>query len=285
MAMEVTVDRRKAEVQGAILQFAARREYRLFNAWWLDGQRLETQDAPESVRRRPTSARSRVVAVFRRIFDVEQRPRIDIELKSRRGKTTVLMNIGSHRKSVHLAYELRSYLEDERGYLCECPPMCPRCSAVVRNMTACFCGRCGESLTAAETPRARITGKPEDRADAQREIEPAGPEAAEDSTRAVAVERDESPHEAPERPAETESAIVDAEPDDESEAAEVNAAVAYSREATGGDEPADRDADEDRSEVTTSDTPPIMDDKEVQEAEEEDLRRDASPVRRALAED
>ncbi len=267
MAMEVTVDRRKAEVQGAILQFAARREYRLFNAWWLDGQRLETQDPHESARHRPTTPVTKVVAMFRRVFDVDQRPRIDIELKSRRGKTTVAMDVGSHRKSVQLAYELRSYLEDERAYSCECPPICHRCSSAVRNMTARFCGQCGESLTAGEFTRSRNVGEANE------------PEASRDLMPDVVVEREDAPDEASEPPAENELAVVDAEPHLESNAD----AVADSRAATELDESAIPGADDKPSEDTSSETPPVMD--EDGDEEEVGSRREASPGRRALAED
>src|SRR5207244_2357408 len=49
--------------------------------------------------------------------------------------------------SVHLAYALRSYLSDERAFECECPPLCPRCSASVTNFMARYCGRCGLQLS------------------------------------------------------------------------------------------------------------------------------------------
>ncbi|MCZ6681588.1 MAG: hypothetical protein O7B26_00285 [Planctomycetota bacterium] len=273
MAMEVTVDRKKSEVQGAILQFAARREYRLFNAWWLDGQRLETQDPLESARHRPTTPVTRVVAMFRRVFDVDQRPRIDIELKSRRGKTTVAMDIGSHRKSVQLAYELRSYLEDERAYSCECPPICHRCSSAVRNMTARYCGQCGESLTAAEATRSRTVGESNE------------PEASRELMPVVVVEREDVPDGVSEPPSENELAAVDVEPDleSESDAGADEDTVADSRAATGLDESPNRGADDKPSEDTASETPAVMDD----DGDEEEVgsRREASPGRRALAED
>lgn len=283
MAMEVTVDRRKSEVQGAILQFAARREYRIFNAWWLDGQRLETQDAPESsasARRRMTSAINRVAAVFRRVFDVDQRPRLDIELKTRRGKTTVAMAVGSHRKSVQLAYELRSYLEDERAYSCECPPICHHCSAAVRNMTARFCGRCGASLLAAGAAPARLIDQPADRDDPLETARPEELEASRNSIPAVVVEREDAPDEAIDSAAETESASPDIEPELKADPPE----VVDTRASSELDESAIRDEGAELSEDNVDDTPPAIDDDREHEVEE-DLPREASPARRALAED
>ncbi len=60
-------------------------------------------------------------------------------------------------------------------------------------------------------------------------------------------------------------------------------AVADSRAATGLDESAIRGADDKPSEDTASETPPVMDD----DGDEEKVgsRREASPGRRALAED
>lgn len=145
MALKFNIDRSPSDVQAAMLQFAARRSYRLFTPWWIDGQRVEIPPPPESDR--ATRARmpllGRLFAGLRTGLDLDGRPRVDVELKTRKNKTLVSMNLNSHERSVQLAHDLRSFLSEPRAYESECPALCPRCSAAVSNMSARYCGRCG----------------------------------------------------------------------------------------------------------------------------------------------
>ena len=50
-------------------------------------------------------------------------------------------HFGENPESVQLAYALQGYLTEDRAYTCQSPPICPKCSSPVDNVTARFCGR------------------------------------------------------------------------------------------------------------------------------------------------
>lgn len=151
MGLEISVHRSQRDVEEAIVQFAARRSYRLTYPWHSDGPRIEILRDADPGRRHsagdgPAQTGGSLSRLLRRIFDVNQPPRVDLELKRARGKTTVEVDLGSEHRSVQLAYALRAYLASEEAYACLCPAMCVACSAPVRNVTARYCGQCGKEL-------------------------------------------------------------------------------------------------------------------------------------------
>lgn len=152
MAIEVTLDRGKSETQEAIAQFAARRGYQLTHPWYLDGLRIEDVGRKgENLKPRPAPGDGFWRRIATLLSSPAPGPRVDIELKRRKGRTIVSMSLGDHHDSVHLGYTLRSYLADERSFICECPPLCPACTSVVRNPVANYCGQCGGALVARPT--------------------------------------------------------------------------------------------------------------------------------------
>jgi len=158
MSIELTIDRSKTDAQEAITQFAARRGFRLSNPWYLDGLRIEDIGrAGENLPARPEAGRGFWAGLAALFSMPAPGPRIDLELKRRRGRTVVKMSFGDHHDSVHLAYALRSYLSEERAFTCECPPLCPSCSALVRNLTANYCCQCGHLLVAHPPTPVRVS--------------------------------------------------------------------------------------------------------------------------------
>ncbi len=151
MGLTVSVNRKKADVREAILQFAARRSYRLSYPWYLDGARIEDRRSRDA-ERRPHSQRrwqsipERVSQGVWRLLDFDAPPRIEVAVRPRLGRTDVRITLGSHPASVEMAYALRAYLSNNRAYECLCPPMCPTCTAPVANVMARYCGRCGREL-------------------------------------------------------------------------------------------------------------------------------------------
>ena len=122
MALKFDIARSRADVQTAILHFAARRSYRLFNAWWLDGQRMEI---PQPDNRRGAEWSDPLLSRFwsglRRSLDMDQPPRIDIELKRSRSQTIVSMKLGPNAHSVQLASALQTHLSSDAAYAPPCP--------------------------------------------------------------------------------------------------------------------------------------------------------------------
>ena len=149
MAIELTIDHSKSDAQEAITQFAARRRYQLSHPWYLDGLRIEdTSRAGENIPPKSESGHGFWAGLASLFHVPAPGPRVDIELKRRKGRTVVSLSLGGHHESVHLAYALRAYLSDDRAFTCECPPLCPACSALVRNVTANYCCQCGHLLAA-----------------------------------------------------------------------------------------------------------------------------------------
>ncbi len=135
--LEIFVQRPKEDVESAIVQFVARRSYRLSKPWYIDGLRIEApSDSPEL---KP--------GFWATMLDSPVVPRIDVETKRRRSGTRVRVNIANTPESTRLASELHSFLLDARSYDRRIPTLCPRCSSPVNNVTARFCGRCGFHLT------------------------------------------------------------------------------------------------------------------------------------------
>lgn len=154
MELDVVVHRDADEVRTAILQFVARRSYRLRQPWYLEGMRIEI---PPTKAASNSSTRSGTVWIgpfdlgsLALFHSAPKPPRIDVNLKRKRGKTKLKISLGSHPDSTKLAYELHTYLLNEKSYGCECPPMCPHCGNAVRTVVARYCCRCGRRLIASD---------------------------------------------------------------------------------------------------------------------------------------
>ncbi|HWL94358.1 MAG TPA: hypothetical protein VNT79_12575 [Phycisphaerae bacterium] len=147
--LEIFIHRPKEDVETAIIQFVARRSYRLSKPWYLEGIRIESSLPTE---KEPSGG------FWASMFDVPTPPRVDVETKRRRSGTRARIVIANTPESTRLAYELHSFLLDEKSYDREIPTLCPRCSTPVLNVTARFCGRCGNRLVsyiAEQAPYAR----------------------------------------------------------------------------------------------------------------------------------
>lgn len=138
--IEVTIQRPKDDVKEALVQFCARRGYRLSDPWYLEGLRIEIPDRlREKIQKR---------GFWATMTDAQTGPRIDVDVKRRRAKSSrVNINVGEHADSVRLAYELQAYLNDDRSYEAACPPICTSCGSNVPNPIARFCGRCGHQFS------------------------------------------------------------------------------------------------------------------------------------------
>jgi len=151
MNLDTYLDRNAEEVNQAIVQFAARRSYRVRQSWYLEGLRIEAplRNAPDPSKPSTGAAHNFLATLLPGIYD--RRPsRIDVVLKRKRGRTRLTIRVGDPAKSIDLAYELQSYLQDDRAYDRRCPPMCPKCGSAVLNVQARYCGRCGQKLVAEE---------------------------------------------------------------------------------------------------------------------------------------
>jgi hypothetical protein len=121
MALEITLPQDTADVQSAMMQFAARRGYRLSHPAHLDGCTIENASLPTPAR-------------------------VEVRVRARDGATVASLSFGENPESIQLAYALQRYLADDKAYTCECPPICPKCSTPVTNIVAKYCGRCGAQL-------------------------------------------------------------------------------------------------------------------------------------------
>ncbi len=139
--IELSVERGPQEVQQAMVQFAARRSYRLTKPWWIEGIRIE---APQKAH--PRKGEAGLGTFWASLWDLPQAPRIEVVVKRKRGTSRLKISVSNHPESIQLAYELHTYLLDERSYDGQCPPICPRCGNPVRTVTARYCGRCGQRL-------------------------------------------------------------------------------------------------------------------------------------------
>jgi len=128
MALEVALEWNRDAVGNAIVQFAARRGYRLRpshsgNAW-----RVEAEESAGGGR--PV--------------------RVDVALHWRLGRTILSGRTDGTPRSMQLFGELSSFLSDRRVYDDPPPAHCPRCGVAVANIRACYCGRCGAKLSREE---------------------------------------------------------------------------------------------------------------------------------------
>lgn len=135
--LEIFVQRPKEDVESAIVQFVARRSYRLSKPWHIDGLRIEA----------PSDSPDMKPGFWAKMLDTPVVPRIEVVTKSRRSGTRVRVNIANTPESTRLASELHAFLLDARSYDRRIPTLCPRCSCPVNNVTARYCGRCGYHLT------------------------------------------------------------------------------------------------------------------------------------------
>ncbi len=121
MSLDVRISRPTDQVQAALVQFAARRGYRLSHPAHVDGVVIENASLTTPAR-------------------------IEAQIRSDGPAALVRLTFGDNPESVQLAYALQRYLADEKAYACECPPICPKCSTPVPNVAARYCGRCGAQL-------------------------------------------------------------------------------------------------------------------------------------------
>lgn len=137
--IDITLKRPPDEVKEAVVQFCARRAYRLSEPWYLEGVRIE---APDRLQDGPAKR-----GLLSSMLSGQQTPRVDLEIKKRRGNTSrIKITIGDHTDSTRLAYELQAYLNDDRSFEAACPPICPHCGNNVPNPIARYCGRCGHAF-------------------------------------------------------------------------------------------------------------------------------------------
>lgn len=137
--IDVTIQHSPDEVREAVVQFCARRCYRLTQPWYLEGIRIE---APL---RNRDNADDR--GFWATVMNSQVSPRVDVDIKKRRRNTSrVRITISDHDGSTRLAYELQAYLHDDRAYEAACPPVCPKCGTNVPNPVARYCGRCGHKF-------------------------------------------------------------------------------------------------------------------------------------------
>ncbi|MBX3395697.1 MAG: zinc ribbon domain-containing protein [Phycisphaerae bacterium] len=171
--LEIFVQRPKEDVDSSLVQFAARRSYRISKPWYLDSIRIETPS--------PTHGASNVRRFWAAMFDSPLEPRIDVETRRKRSGTRVRVVIANTPESTRLAYELHSFLLDDRSFDRNLPTICPRCSTPISNLTSRYCGRCGHKLVAnGLEPRIR-------------EFPGIVPPVPEEMTSRVRLERDASP--------------------------------------------------------------------------------------------
>lgn len=147
MALDFIIERNRQAVDTAIMQFAARRSYRLTQPWYLDGVRIEATQAP--MHSAPSSnLTDKMAGIWTALTEGDAKcPRIDVEVRDKRTRTKLKISVSDHPESVKLAYELHVYLMDNRAFSDQCPARCPKCGSPVPNVVARYCGRCGSQLT------------------------------------------------------------------------------------------------------------------------------------------
>ena len=64
--------------------------------------------------------------------------------------TVVRLRFGENSLQATMAYDVQAFLMQAQSYATGSPPVCSKCSSAIRNMTAQFCGKCGESLEVKE---------------------------------------------------------------------------------------------------------------------------------------
>ncbi len=161
--IEIVIDRQRTEVHRAIVAFVAWRSYSMTNPWWIEGMRIEAPQLAEwRLQAENIAARldHAIQSPHRRtwwasLLDLPQVPRIELEVKRRRGRSVVKVKISDHPDSTKLAAELQTYLLSDRAYDAEGLSNCPACGAPITNVIARYCGRCGRQLvdTKAEVQR------------------------------------------------------------------------------------------------------------------------------------
>ncbi len=285
--LDILIQRGKDDVHQAIMQFVARRSYRLSKPWYIEGIRIEAPDQ--------THTHNPQRGFWASLSDMPQIPRVEIELKRRQRATRLKINISNHPESTKLAYELHSYLLDDRAYDHQCPAVCPKCAANVVNVIARYCGRCGQKLvesgedrrpqpipkaTPVRSPprkrKARVAPPPIPVPVAADPIEPPLPA----ESKPVIIERaevNEAEKLVPESVEKPEAAPNPVEDDPGDVEAETKDTIARSAGSDEESEPiAEAEADENRPE-------PDKIEKGSEEPEDED--EDPEPTRRLLAED
>ncbi len=177
--IEVTIKRTKDDVREALVQFCARRGYRLTDPWYLEGLRIEVPNRiRDDINKR---------GFWATVMDTPVMPRIDVDIKRKRGGAARLkITFGDHNESVRLAYELQAYLNDDRAYEPACPPICTSCGNNVPNPIARYCGRCGYRFVADAGDGARPMLRPPPVVADERHRR------ADDPTEAILIERNEN---------------------------------------------------------------------------------------------
>jgi ribosomal protein S27AE len=253
MDLDTYLDHGAEEVKQAVVQFAARRSYRLRKPWYIEGLRIES----------PSEASGD-----------DGDGRIDIELKRKRGKTRLRITVGRGSESTRLAYELQSYLQDDRAYHAQCPPMCPKCGRPIANLHARYCGRCGRKLVTGSVEAPPQVAAPARAAPPPVPSSPATLPRAVPSRAPIVVERETTPEPAAAKPeAELETPVVEA-----SGTASETPADSPTVEESEGREPDLAEPETDAPE------PPEAAAAEAEAESEPDFHEENRP-RRALAED
>ncbi len=124
MALEVALEWNRDAVGNAVVQFAARRGYRLRSSHSGNAWRIETEQSAGGGR--PV--------------------RVDVTLRWRLGRTILSGRTDGTAQSMQLFGELTSFLSDRRVYDGPPPAHCPQCGTAVANIRASYCGRCGAKL-------------------------------------------------------------------------------------------------------------------------------------------
>ncbi len=262
--IEIVIDRQRTEVDRAIVEFVARRSYNMTNPWYIEGLRIE---APRFAGWRLEAEgianqldlniqRPHKHSWWESLLDLPQVPRIEIEIRRRRGRTVVKVKISNQPDSTKLAAELQTHLLDDRAYDAHCPSTCRACGAPIASVLARYCGRCGQQLLPTKADAPRLS-----RAATAMKSPPA----------LTVPERSPPPMEAT-PPASSTTAAEPLAADDEMEA---------EPDSVDANEP-DAEASAAPSAVAESESPPVDEPIRKAMAEADD---DAEPPRRALAED
>lgn len=133
-------------IRAALLQFVARRGY-------IMGQRPEFHRSVVIERHAPTSELGLTEDMkfhYKRDYRDQNiiilTVRVDFFAPRDATGTVVRLRFEDTSLEAAMAYDVQAFLMHAQSYATSSPPTCPKCSSSVRNMTARYCGACGESL-------------------------------------------------------------------------------------------------------------------------------------------
>lgn len=143
---EFRVPQSQFAVRGAVLQYVARKGYAL-------GQKPEFNQSLV-IERRATSDELGLTESEK--YNYQRDPdkadviilwvRVDFLASEESTATLVRLRFKNTNLDTAMAFDVQGYLLDARSYALERPHTCPRCSSTIRDITARFCGKCGENL-------------------------------------------------------------------------------------------------------------------------------------------